>query len=55
MRADERLKTLRKVRAAVTRLDRDPASDPYLWGYGGSVICRAVGDMVRAEREAQGL
>lgn len=53
IRADERLKVLRKVRGIAIRMDRDPANDPYLWGYGGREIAHMLTREVQSAREAQ--
>lgn len=35
VRTDERLKTLREVRNVASKMNHDPANDPYAWGFGG--------------------
>lgn len=55
VRADERLKVLRQVRKAASRMQHDSENDPYLWGYGGGMIVAMIGDLIRAERKLQGL
>lgn len=55
VRADERLRVLRKVRGIAIKMDRDPANDPYLWGYGGREIAHMLTREVQSAREAQDL
>ena len=45
--AEVRLATLREVRKDAYALNNAPGVDPYLWGYGGSEICRMISDKVR--------
>lgn len=54
IRADERLKVLRKVRKVAYEMDRNPANDPYLWGYGGREICRMLSGMYRQQQDFVG-
>ncbi|MDX3525115.1 hypothetical protein P1P75_01290 [Streptomyces sp. ID05-39B] len=50
LRAEVRLATLREVRKAAIAMDRNPNNDPYLWGYGGSEICKMLSDKTREAR-----
>lgn len=53
VRADERLKVLREVRNAASRMDHNPNNDPYLWGYGGSQIVGMLHRLVLEEHTRQ--
>ena len=46
--AEVRLATLREVRKDAYALNNAPGVDPYLWGYGGSEICRMISAKVRS-------
>ena len=48
--AEVRLATLREVRKAAIKIDRDPAQDPYYWGLSGREICKMLGAKVREAR-----
>lgn len=50
VRADERLKVLREVRKAASKMNHNPNNDPYLWGYGARQI---VGMLHRLYLEAR--
>lgn len=54
VRAHERLKVLREVRKAASKMDRNPTNDPYLWGFGGSRIVAMMSKLVAEERDRQG-
>lgn len=54
IRADERLKVLNEVRKAAYAMDRNPANDLYLWGYGGREICHMLSGKYREQRDAVG-
>lgn len=51
--AEVRLSTLREIRKEAMALDKDPANDPYYWGYGGNEICKMIGAKVREARDGQ--
>lgn len=55
IRADERLKVLREIRNAASDMDRNPANDPYLWGYGARNIVSMITKRVAAQRESMGI
>lgn len=55
VRADERLKVLREVRNAASDMDKNPANDPYLWGYGARNIVGMLTKRVAAQRELMGI
>lgn len=55
VRADERLKTLREIRKLASDMDRNPANDPYLWGFGAGKIVSAITQRLAAQRDAMGI
>lgn len=55
IRADERLKVLREIRNAASDMDRNPANDPYLWGYGARNIVSMITKRLAAQRESMGI
>ncbi len=55
IRAHERLKVLRQVRKVASRMDRNPANDPHLWGFGGGRIVAMLSKLVADERDRQGV
>jgi hypothetical protein len=55
IRADERLKVLRQIRNAASDMDRNPANDPVLWGYGARQIVSMITKRVAEQREAMGI
>lgn len=55
IRADERLKVLREIRNAASDMDRNPANDPHLWGYGARNIVSMITKRVAAQRESMGV
>lgn len=55
VRADERLKVLREVRKLASDMDRNPANDPYLWGFGAGKIVSAITQRLAAQRDAMGI
>lgn len=54
IRADERLRVLREIRKLASDMDRNPANDPYLWGYGGRKIVGAITKRLAEHRNAMG-
>lgn len=54
IRADERLRVLREARKLASDMDRNPANDPYLWGYGARLIVAALTKRLAAHRDAMG-
>lgn len=55
VRADERLKVLREIRKLASDMDRNPANDPYLWGFGAGKIVSAITQRLAAQRDAMGI
>lgn len=55
IRADERLKVLRELRKAASDMDRNPANDPYLWGYGARNIVGMITKKLAEQRELMGI
>lgn len=50
IRMDERLRTIRQMRNAAARMDKDPKNDPYLWGYGAGRIVKLLNGKLREAR-----
>ena len=55
IRADERLRVLREIRKLASDMDRNPANDPYLWGYGGRKIVGAITKRLAEHRNTMSL
>lgn len=55
IRADERLKVLREVRKLASDMDRNPANDQYLWGYGARQIVAAITKRLAEQRNLMGI
>jgi len=55
VRADERLRVLREIRGAASDMDRNPANDPHLWGYGARNIVGMITKRLAEQRELMGI
>lgn len=53
VRSHERLKVLRHVRKVAAEMDRNPANNWYLWGFGAREIVVALTQLVAEERDRQ--